>query len=332
MMKLLSRPLSSIKPSVTLQKSRIVNIERLRILSASAVASFHTHDWFPRSLGLIGFVILILVFCTFVVNRPEPYDLANLAKRKAKRLLKPWVFWSLVYGVIALAKVVCMDESFSEVFFWRMLLVGTRIHLWFLPFAFVAALLLALIHRRIMNISDTYNIVTATLIGTLCVFGCSILQSCVNPPVPLGQWSLGLPAIPLGFAIGRIMLQQNVKDRRNFYIFVVLSVAAVYGICTVLAWLQTGACFDNGCLFAMQYFISTTVFCSALHWHGRIDPISMKLGSLSYGIYLAHPLVLIFLNRLGIATQTPIVLLFLTLSASMLLTYVFKKTLLRQFV
>jgi len=95
--------MDEVKPAVVSLQSRIANIERLRIISAFGVASFHVHDWFPRSLGVAGFIILLLSYCAFVVNKPEPYGIARVAKRKAQRLLKPWLFWSIVYAGLGFA-------------------------------------------------------------------------------------------------------------------------------------------------------------------------------------------------------------------------------------
>ena len=204
--KALFKSIAGTKTEVVSRQPRIANIEQLRILSAFGVASFHTYDRFPRSIGVAGFIILLLSYCAFVVNKPEPYGVAKVARRKAERLIKPWLFWSVIYGMLGLAKMVYENVSFSDVFSPTRLVIGTRIHLWFLPFAFVAALLLACVHRKITDIRDSYTIITAISIEALCVFGCSIIQSHLHPPTPLAQWILGLPAKPLGFAIGRIKI------------------------------------------------------------------------------------------------------------------------------
>jgi surface polysaccharide O-acyltransferase-like enzyme len=328
----LFNPIFGDEPAVVSRKSRIANIERLRILSAFVVASFHVHDWFPRSIGVAGFIILLLSFCAFVVNKPEPYNIKNLAKRKAQRLLMPWLFWSVVYGGLGLAKMILMNVSFSDVFSPVMLLTGTRIHLWFLPFAFVAAIFLALIHRRLVSVPDSFTIITASSIGALCIFGCSLIQSRLQPPMPLAQWILGLPAIPLGFAIGRINVLERNEDRRKYFVFVILSAMAASAACIVLAWVSHGTWLDFGSKFAIRYFVSIIIFCSALIWRGHLDPISRKMASLSYGIYLIHPLVVIPFYQFGIAIQHPLVLLFVVLSVSSLITYIMRKTPLKQFV
>jgi surface polysaccharide O-acyltransferase-like enzyme len=330
--KTLFRPVDEVKPVVASQRSRIANIERLRILSAFGVASFHTHDWFPRSFGVAGFIILLLSFCAFVVNKPEPYGVAKVAKRKAQRLLKPWLFWSIIYGGLGLVKIVHENVSFSEVFSPTMLLTGTRIHLWFLPFAFVAALFLAAIHRKIVGIPDSFTIVTAISIGALCVFGCSVIQSRFYPPTPLAQWILGLPAIPLGFAIGRIKILQRIEDRKKYFVLIILSTMAACIACMVLAWFSHGVWFDFGTKFAIRYFVSLVIFCSALIWRGKLDPVSTKLASLSYGIYLIHPLVVVPFYQFGISVQHPLLLLFLVLTISSLIIMILKRTPVKQFV
>ena len=328
----LSNPKIGVKPAVVSRKPRIANIERLRIVSAFAVASFHVDDWFPRSIGVAGFIILLLSFCAFVVNKPEPYSITDLAKRKAQRLLKPWLFWSMIYGGLSLVKMIYENLSFSDVFSPTMLLTGTRIHLWFLPFAFVAALLLALIHRRTVSISDSFTITTAISIGTLCILGCSIIQSRLQLPTPLAQWTLGLPAIPLGFALGRIKILERIEDRRKYFVFVILSMMAASAVCIVLAWVSHGTWLDYGSKFAIRYFVSITIFCFALNWRGHLDPISRNLALLSYGIYLIHPLVTVPFYQFGIAIQHPFVLLFLVLFVSSLIIIILRKTPLKQFV
>jgi peptidoglycan/LPS O-acetylase OafA/YrhL len=321
-----------VKPAVVTRQSRIANIERLRIISAFGVTSFHIHNWFPRSLGVVGLIILLLSFCAFVVNKPEPYGIAKVAKRKARRLLMPWLFWSIIYGGLGLAKMVHQNASFSEVFSPTMLLTGTRIHLWFLPFAFVAAIFLAAIHLRIAGIPNSFTIPTATSIGTLCIFGCAIIQSRIQPPTPLAQWILGLSAIPLGFAIGRAKILERIEDRKRYFVLIISSSMAACAACMVLARFSYGTWFDYSSLFAIRYFASLVLFCSALHWRGTLDPVSAHLASLSYGIYLVHPLVVVPFYQFGIAVQHPFLLLFLVLSISSLITFIIKKTPLKQFV
>lgn len=330
--KTLFQSVDEVKPVVVSRQARIANIERLRVLSAFGVASFHVHGWFPRSIGVVGFIILLLSFCAFVVNKPEPYGIEKVARRKARRLLKPWLFWSVVYGGLGLVKVIYKGEPFSEIFSPTMLLTGTYMHLWFLPFAFFAALFLAAIHRKIMDVPDSFTITTAISIGALCIFGCSIVQSSLHPPTPLAQWTLGLPAIPIGFAIGRIKILPRTEDRKKYFMFVILSALAACVGCIVFDRLSHEVWLNFSSKFAVRYFVSLIIFCAALHWRGKLDPVSASLASLSYGIYLIHPLVSVPFYQFDIAIHYPLLLLFLVLSVSSLITFILSKTPLKQFV
>jgi peptidoglycan/LPS O-acetylase OafA/YrhL len=319
------------EPGVAVPQERIANIERVRIMSASAVVCLHafSESSLARNVGTVGILIFLLSFCAFVANRTESRDLSEVVRRKAQRLLKPWLFWSVVYGALIVAKVILRGVAISEAFHPTMLLVGTRTHLWFLPFAFVGALLVALICQRKGGVPKLFNIVAAILIGALCVCGCSILQSRFQPPTPLRQWILGAPAIVLGLAVGRITLVRKARDRRNLYVLAALSTAVA---CIAVVLLCGGPSSDYAAKFAIRYCISVAVICSALHWRGSLDPISRKLASLSYGVYLVHPLVLISLYELRIAVQHRLVSLLLALFISAAITAVLKKTPLRQFV
>jgi len=97
--KTLFQSIAGVKPAVVSRQPRIANIERLRIISAFGVASFHTHDWYPRSIGMASVIILLLSFCAFVVNKPEPYGVAKLDSVSANLAL-------LSYGIYLVRPLV----------------------------------------------------------------------------------------------------------------------------------------------------------------------------------------------------------------------------------
>ena len=114
--------------------------------------------------------------------------------------------------------------------------------------------------------------------------------------------------------------------------FVILSTLAACVGCMVFDRLSHGIWLNYSSKFAVRYFVSLVIFCAALHWRGKLDPISANLSLLSCGIYLVHPLVLVPFYQFRIAIQHPLLLLFLVLSVSSLITFILKKTPLKQFV
>ena len=89
--------------------------------------------------------------------------------------------------------------------------------------------------------------------------------------------------------------------------------------------MSNGSWVDYAGTFAFRYCASVAVICFALQRQGTLDPISKKLASLSYGIYLVHPLVMVFLREFRIPVRNPLVLLLLVLLVSAVITDVFKR-------
>lgn len=138
-------------------------IELARFAGSLAILWFH--------LGLPGREIALgalPMFVTFLVyfGAGQPIEL------RARRLLVPWVFWSVVYGALKFLD----GDSFAP---W-MLLTGPAIHLWFLPFAFVVERL-----------------------GVLLLPLSFLFLLLVEFPVPVVQWASVLPAAALGYGLAK---------------------------------------------------------------------------------------------------------------------------------
>lgn len=99
--------------------------------------------------------------------------------------------WSLIY---ALAKAALALKRHEAPFAWfepRMLLTGTQIHLWFLPFAFV----LGLAYRRIGSCA---LMMAVPVVGALLALGVADMHE-----APFAQWLYGLVPLSLGYCYFR---------------------------------------------------------------------------------------------------------------------------------
>jgi hypothetical protein len=202
------------------------------------------------------------------------------ASRRAGRLLVPWLFWSAVYGAVLLAQAFWHREPLSSLFPLPMLIMGTSLHLWYLPFAFLASLVAALACQALAGLSPR----TVAAIGALGG-GCVILagSSCPALPAPLGQWLFGSAAIPLGLAIGstaRGVASERANQRADL-----LAIAAVVIIFALIAS-QLGPS-DT----ALPYGVGVPLVCAALVWKPRLPGSILALTPLAMGIYVLHPLV-----------------------------------------
>jgi surface polysaccharide O-acyltransferase-like enzyme len=105
-------------------------VDYCRLVAAFGIVWFHTEapGYRVAYTGLPFFLVLLAL--------PSRMSLAD----RARRLLLPLLIWSVVY---ALFRAWNAAEQGQALFGWWkpwMPLVGTSIHLWFLPFAFLVAL------------------------------------------------------------------------------------------------------------------------------------------------------------------------------------------------
>jgi surface polysaccharide O-acyltransferase-like enzyme len=91
--------------------------------------------------------MFIMIFCALCSQQIIPEAVAPLSNRKARRLLLPWLFWSTVFLGVTFIKVAIRGYGFSTTFKWNMLIYGSSTHLWFLPYAFAAALIVNMLQR-----------------------------------------------------------------------------------------------------------------------------------------------------------------------------------------
>ena len=304
------------------KKIRIANVERLRILAIFGIIWFHMEGVWGRSIGYAGLPVFIMIFCALSSRKSRPDDFTSFAKKKAKRLLIPWLFWSIVYAVCMLLKQLLFGEHLSVSISISSFFIGPKIHLWYLPFSFVCGLIVNLVHRHTMRMSLTVTVLLSSVIGILCLFFCSMIMSSIQFSVPVPQWLFGLPGIPLGFAVGRVSFALQGRLQKMFCLAIVL---AVEGVCLLL--------FCLGYIeIIVPYSIAIVLVFVALMSKAQSDAQLLKFSSLSYGIYLIHPLVVSVLKAAGMMIVNPMLMVCIIFLISSAMIMIMQKTPLKQFV
>lgn len=130
--------------------NRNSNIEWLKFVSTFFIVWFHSGYQYFHQFSYSGLIIFIIIALYFSV---ENHEVGGL-KKLVKRLIVPWAFFTLVFGVgnSILAKPFINVEGGVIVG----LLTGTHIHLWYLPFIFLmlcfSGVLAARLPRNILAI------------------------------------------------------------------------------------------------------------------------------------------------------------------------------------
>jgi hypothetical protein len=149
-----------------------------RFLAALGIVWFHTQA--P------GFRVAYIALPFFLVLLSMPSS-SSLSTR-AKRLLLPFLTWSLVFAMLNTALSLKNQLPPFDWWRWHMLLSGTWNHLWFLPFAFVAAIVSPWLRHPLASLG------AALLAATLIVLNGS------PQTLPFGQWTFGTIPVLVGIA------------------------------------------------------------------------------------------------------------------------------------
>jgi hypothetical protein len=220
---------------------------------------------FVAALGIVWFhcqvpgeriAYIALPFFLVLLSMPSS---ATLGVR-ARRLLVPFVTWSLIFGMLRTALALKNNEPPFGWWDWHMFLTGTWIHLWFLPFAFAASILAPWFRHPLASLG------AALLVSLL------IAANGTPQVAPFGQWSFGVIPVLVGIAYFSWGWRLAMITLLSSWLILHFGHPSPDNI-TILA----GTLLAMGCL---SYRLPAT-------------PVSDWCARLSVWIYLAHPLVII---------------------------------------
>ncbi len=150
--------------------ARRQDLELLRIASAFGIVLFHSGSD-TTGIGYSGLVVFLVLSTCFAAARPgREASIGRILAKRSVRLLVPWAFWMLAYGIrnhFVGRNILETDRGWING-----ILAGTQIHLWFLPYLFVAGVALDWISCRVKRASSGWfaGVAAIALLATAAIW------------------------------------------------------------------------------------------------------------------------------------------------------------------
>lgn len=312
-------PGQAANPADTGALERNGSVVILRTVASFGIIWFHAHA--PGSSiaygGLPAFMMISVAFAITTSRRGSSWEL--IASR-FRRMMVPWVFWSVVYGAAKLIQLNLVHRALGAEFDWWMVATGTSLHLWYLPLGFVVVAGIGLARRTGRFPVGIRLYAAGCVVALMGIVVCSRYLAGPDAVVPFAQWAFIFPAIGIGAALAAVPPQGPKRLRQVGGVAMVVVVASA--VATVMGY---------GEQLVVPYLCGTGATLLAWYWPVKASPLMIEAGELSFSVYLVHPLVLSALLMLKLM-PAPIIGVVVIFIVSMAIGKAMKASCLKQYV
>jgi len=242
-------------------------IDLARFIASFGVVAAHAYAMENDWVGHISLGLFLILTAFLAMQSAQRAGGRYRFLVRAKRLVLPWLAWSLFFRLVALkvsddpGKWQLLSDPWS-------LLVGSTIHLWFLPFVMLAMALVEPVGRLITTPRRLAMALAALVVLSMPLFWAHELE--LHAPLP--QWSFGFPVYILGLLLG----VAHPMGRAGWPL---LAAAVLSGLGLLISGGAAWALTVVGAVLAFEVFWRMPM-------QGKWLPL---LGQASFGIYLIHP-------------------------------------------
>jgi len=297
------------------------SIDTLRTVATISVVFLHvsahylpkfgtipTQFWFLANMidGSTRFCVPIFFMLSGTLLLSKDYTLSDFLTKRLSRIIPPFLFWSISYIIYKLWVLSntgeVIDWIYALKFTGNKLLTGSMYHLWFV-YTILGLYLFVPIIRKWIKVASQKEIIFFLTIWIVSMLFQYIVFKAYKPPIELRYFSGYLGYMVLGYFL--FNTNHPYLNKRSLAIGLVL----IGHLVTVLG---TYFLSEKAGHFQNQFYIYLTinVFLSATGIFLFFKNFSIKnnlilrlihfISKHSYGIYLIHILVLIFMSNMGL--------------------------------
>lgn len=255
--------------------------------------------------SMIRFSIPVFTMLTGALMLSKEYELTYFLKKRFTRILLPFIFWSLIY--ISIEFITKMNNGtqisiieMCKFVVLRLLKGGSAVHLWYVYMIIGIYLVFPIINKWIIH-STNKEIIYFLIFCTIGIFFRIPVLNELYPKIDLSYFSGYLGYVILGyFLTTKIDYRKKMLPLVLFLLGIIATMVGTYIVTKEKGFFYEGfySAFSPTVILASIGFfllIKNWDFKSKI-WTKTIQFISKY----SYGIYLSHFLVLIFLYRIGL--------------------------------
>jgi fucose 4-O-acetylase-like acetyltransferase len=333
-------PASVAQASPIRETKRVEGFDLLRFLAVCAIVWFHAGAPMSEYLSWrLPSLLMLSVFLAATNRRTE--GLGQMVARRARRLLAPFVFWCGAYAGVLVLRIVMLGEAPSDVLSPWMILGGTWWHLWFLPFAFVSAVVAAELSRLTAKIAAEMKVLLWLSVSVL-LFGASTYVVRTHPeiPWPLPQYLYSVPALPVGLALAAVhaavtaLGERGERTPRAAYLLVPAVMFCVY---LADAGEIGGAVVESRLVttvaeIATRYGLGALALCLAVFVPAGVAAPFSRFTPLAMGVYLLHPMVNLLVLKTGLVGAGTISQGLTVVAGSVVATWALSRTRVKHFM
>jgi surface polysaccharide O-acyltransferase-like enzyme len=254
------------------------NWDRLRVVGCLDIIGSHLTG--THLFAGVGLPVFFIISIALSVRRPSAGDGAAFMRKRLLRVLIPWIFWSAVIGLVFAARAAARGELPLHWVQPRMVFYGPEIHLWFLPFNVASAAAVYGVHQLTADRPARRVAWSAWALSLAALALCPSLEL----GWPFEQWGFSVPAIGLGFAVGRLLSADRAHAATRLEITVL---AAAFALAAALLYRRL----PGTAPYVIRHAGGMLLVAAALWLPNPADRVTQRIAPLTFGVYILHLLV-----------------------------------------
>lgn len=260
-------------------QGNLTMLASLRVFGAASIVWFHIAPDGPGNwVGGIGLAVFLSLSFMQLARRP---GIQITIKRRFRQLLVPWAGWWLIYAALSFWMARGVPPALHPGTSMSQILAWPAIHLWYLPFVFLASVGVLMLQR----IAPPVQLQSRIALALAACIGLMMLVTGLPPlPAPAAQFMVASPSVPLGLAYGYCMNIADQEQRLRWLIAIAITIA----LSCVPVWLAGDYMLAIACAGGSMMMVLCVVPLPR-------SQLVRHLGVLTVGIYLAHPLAMLAL-------------------------------------